>query len=851
MAADVTKHLERAKKYLEKNKLREAVAEYEAVLAEAPGSADVLQALGDLHQRLNQADRAARYYGLLFDRYTESHDAAKALVLYNRFLKGVPQPPERVARVALLLQKQNKVDEAIEQYGAAAELFLAQHNEASALACWDKIAQLDPDNLQRHLTIGEVGERIGNSEIAARGYLRAGQLAFGAGDLDRATELLGRAHRLAGRDRTIALFYAQALLERGDAAKAVEQLDPFPLDEADLEFLGVFGEALLRAGKLDRAREVFERFHQTKPDGYNRLFALVDAYLKAGQDAGGVDLLRSLKERMFAAQAAADFTAQADAMMAGNPKSLALADFCVHLYEELNRESRYFDVLVQYFDLALEGGQIARACEALDRLVDIDPYDFRNQERITRLGGKADKEYLRSVQARMAKAATVSGQAPVIPRGAEPSAPAAASDGHARQALDDLIVQTEIFLQYNLRNKAVERLRKIAEMFPGEEETNERLLGLYQQAGWIPEGSARGAPPKAAEGLAAPAAPGAGSPSRSGVYSADLVRDLARISEITRGIYRQATPKAVLSTAVNEVGKYLRVTRCLAMFGPAGQPPQMAAEYCVPDVEPSEGGQIVKLLAHLNQAPPDASGALPLSAGTATVLQEMDVETALGVPLTDKETQTQVGMLVVAHAVARAWKPNEGYFLQAIGDQVVLSANQAKLRSLVRTMGVTDERTGLLARGSYQDCLLAEMHRAKKQGTPVSLILLQVDRGPEILRQHGEANLDRYMEQLARTLQAGVRQNDVAVKYTAWSLAFVLPDTPLTGAHGLADKLRKLSASLAPPGPQGKVTLSAAVTEAMCQPDYDIEDMVTDLINRAEFGLEDARKKGGDTIVSR
>jgi len=55
------------------------------------------------------------------------------------------------------------------------------------------------------------------------------------------------------------------------------------------------------------------------------------------------------------------------------------------------------------------------------------------------------------------------------------------------QALDDLIVQTEIFLQYSLHAKAVERLQKIASMFPGEEAHNPRLQNLYQMANWWPK----------------------------------------------------------------------------------------------------------------------------------------------------------------------------------------------------------------------------------------------------------------------------------------------------------------------------------------------------------------------------
>ncbi len=43
-------------------------------------------------------------------------------------------------------------------------------------------------------------------------------------------------------------------------------------------------------------------------------------------------------------------------------------------------------------------------------------------------------------------------------------------EGRRNQALEDLIVQTEIFLQYSLQAKALERLQKIASMFPGEEE---------------------------------------------------------------------------------------------------------------------------------------------------------------------------------------------------------------------------------------------------------------------------------------------------------------------------------------------------------------------------------------------
>ncbi|MGD0906569.1 MAG: GGDEF domain-containing protein, partial [Candidatus Acidiferrales bacterium] len=208
------------------------------------------------------------------------------------------------------------------------------------------------------------------------------------------------------------------------------------------------------------------------------------------------------------------------------------------------------------------------------------------------------------------------------------------------------------------------------------------------------------------------------------------------------------------------------------------------------------------------------------------------------------------GMLIAGFAGPHVWKPNETYFLQSIGDQMLLCVHHTRLRSLVRTLAVADEKTGLLARSSYIDCLLNESQRARTQGIPLALALLQVDGGPDLLRQQGEAPFERYMEQLGKAVNAIVRQTDLAVKYTSWALAFILPDTGLSGARSLAEKLKKAAGALRPPWNGAELTTSVAIAEANARQDFDSEDIVTDLINRAEFGLEEARKRGGNEIVS-
>src|SRR6266850_4285139 len=493
MAADISKHLDRAKRFLEKNRVEDAIEAYLAVLDEMPQHQEATQALGDLYARMDQPDRAAVYYGLLFDLLVEPKDETKALAIYNRFLRvGLSQQlPERIARYAFLQQKQNHPDEAIEQYTKAAELFTAAGRDEDALFCNERIAQLDPENLARQLRLAEAAERMGKAALAARAFLRAGQLASASGASTDALHLLGRAYKLAPQERSAGLLYAQANLQAGNAVRAAALLEPFASSESDAVFVATFSDALMRSGNLERARELLERLLREKNEGMTHLFELADRYVAAGQDQKAAEILLALKKRMFADKRQNDFAALMDGVGAKHPHSQAILEFWASIHNELNRESQYFEVLIKLFDVYLTSGNIKKAAESLERLVDIDAYDYRNQERMEQLRGRVDEVHLKRIASRLLKSGTPTpGHASHTPPPQNANAPSPVSEeGRQLQALEDLIVQTEIFLQYSLQNKALERLQRIAAMFPGEEERNARLSNLYQMANWWPPGS--------------------------------------------------------------------------------------------------------------------------------------------------------------------------------------------------------------------------------------------------------------------------------------------------------------------------------------------------------------------------
>ncbi len=174
-------------------------------------------------------------------------------------------------------------------------------------------------------------------------------------------------------------------------------------------------------------------------------------------------------------------------------------------------------------------------------------------------------------------------------------------------ALQDLMLQAEILVQYGMRSKAIERLQRIQELFPREEERNQDLQRLYISAGIEPQypGSLTAPPPAAT--APAPAAP---APVAQEASAADI-SSLSKVAEITRKLYNQGNAESVLKTAVNEMGAHWRAARAIAATRKQGLPPSSIQEYHVDGLIPGSSAALVSLVETLQD--------LAVARGTVTI----------------------------------------------------------------------------------------------------------------------------------------------------------------------------------------------------------------------------------------
>jgi diguanylate cyclase (GGDEF)-like protein len=231
----------------------------------------------------------------------------------------------------------------------------------------------------------------------------------------------------------------------------------------------------------------------------------------------------------------------------------------------------------------------------------------------------------------------------------------------------------------------------------------------------------------------------------------------------------------------------------------------------------------------------DARNAPELTALT-DVLVQLNIDALLAVPMTDGDQQ--VGILLLQQCGSRRdWRAGEITVFQTIADQIVMAVNNARLRSLVKTLAVTDEKSGLLKRSSYLDVVLSEVQASVQQQSPLTVALFSFGRPSALVKEFGEGPVEHMMQQLGQMICSHIRQNDVAVRYDVMEIALLLSDTTDKNAALAVEKLRRAISGIHLPGREQTPTLHVGLAQAIKLPDYDPVDIVTEVINRVESAL--------------
>ncbi len=841
--ADISKRLEKAEKYLQKSKPEAALEEYLGILEDEPKNEQVRQTAADLCLALGRNGEAASLLSFLFDQQFEIGDSANGAINYKKLSKLTAPTPLQTFRYAQLIEKKDK-KEALEAYETALEGFERQNKGKQALAAVKRMVELSPtiENLQR---AGEMAAALGEGKAAAANFLQLGHLqdeeSPGGG-----FQWYARAYELDSMNFQAIYHFGRGLFSRNAVEECIGVLQEVVTHVTGLpELRELYAHALMAAKRPREAEPYAWELFEKDPRQLEEISSLIGVYLDGADTQGALDLAKKLEDHETTGGRRREFITSMYEMSDRRLPTKGFAEYLADLFNSANREHEYSRTLLKLFQLYYSAGQYGQAGETLDRAAELDPYEPGHTKRLEMLRGRIDNNQYGRIANRFQ---------PVVSSTTDTSVPASTAPVQESEptVLEDFILQAEIYLQYGMRSKAMERLERVSKLFPREEQSNEKLRHLYASAGFTPVYAVTDAVARAASPAAA-AAEKTQDPAVSH-YEENAVDNFARVTEITRNIYRQVNVKSVLFTAVNDIGRHFNASRCVAGLCTPGKPPSAALEYCAPGVKQSDVMAIVKLIGITQQLAANGPVSIP-NAKTARELapvqehiQALNIESLLAVPLVDSGEQS--GILILEQCAQRQWRQTDIVVLKTIAEQMLLAVSNVRLRTLMKTLAVTDEKSGLLKRSSYLDVLLSEVRRSLQQRTPVTLMLLHFGKASVLAKEVGETQVENMMQQMGQTLAAHIRQNDVAVRYDLTTIALVLSDTHEKNAFLVVDKMRKVLSPTKIPGTERTPPISIGIAGAVLQEKFDAVDIVTEVINRVETALELARSEGGNKAHS-
>lgn len=170
-------------------------------------------------------------------------------------------------------------------------------------------------------------------------------------------------------------------------------------------------------------------------------------------------------------------------------------------------------------------------------------------------------------------------------------------------------------------------------------------------------------------------------------------------------------------------------------------------------------------------------------------------------------------------------------------DRAALEALNRELERLAST----DTLTGAFNRRKFQELSARESAAARRSGTPLSLVLLDIDHFKQFNDVHGHETGDAVLREVAQVLQENIRENDYLVRWGGEEFLVFAPGSGVPAGQVLGEKLRSKIAAHKVSGVH-EVTISVGVVTVDGSTAMDLA------IRRADEALYRAKANGRNQV---
>lgn len=183
---------------------------------------------------------------------------------------------------------------------------------------------------------------------------------------------------------------------------------------------------------------------------------------------------------------------------------------------------------------------------------------------------------------------------------------------------------------------------------------------------------------------------------------------------------------------------------------------------------------------------------------------------------------------------------------KAMADMVVVQARLRESETRLQQQAIRDGLTGLFNRRYLDETLELEIAQARRQGNPLSVVMLDLDHFKKVNDTYGHQAGDEVLKALGSMLREDSREGDILCRYGGEEFCLVFPNMPLTAAVARVEFWRQKFAAL--PIAFGDFSMQVSFSAGVaCYPDHG--EHRDGLIERADAALYQAKHQGRNQVV--
>jgi tetratricopeptide (TPR) repeat protein len=466
------KVLSAAEKFVQQGKLQNAIAEYAKVLKHDAKDLTVNNTIGDLYSRLGDSAKAIECFKTVGDAYAAQGFTVKGIAMYKKITKLQPSVDSSL-KLAELYTQQGLFNDARAQYLQVAEDFMKNGDLDQSVRLFQKVLEMDPENVPMRVKLAEVYVRLHKKKEAWQIFSAAAESLRSRGSLAAAEEILKRMLVLEPGNSYVLLLRGKSALEVDDPKNAIAHLEKAADIDSHPDGLRDLLKAYLQIGALPKAAPIAEKLLtvHNDPEG---LFLLAEGCARLGQHREALEVYNRHADRLLASNST-KLLASLHSMISHVRDDSDALDALLQLLGKAGESTHINEVTELLAHASVKDGKLARARDLYQMLATTEPQNLVHMQNCQQvLGLMAGGSPAMGITAEEGAILVeeLEATAPVI----DQSYP-----DHIAIAVRSAVTDADLFLSYNLPEKAIVPLLGVLPQAPRDVRLNQHLAGLHSR----------------------------------------------------------------------------------------------------------------------------------------------------------------------------------------------------------------------------------------------------------------------------------------------------------------------------------------------------------------------------------